>query len=121
MERTVFHGEVPDAAAFLNQHSVMAVPLLSGGGMRAKILEGMALGKAVLSTSLGMEGIDARDREECLLADSPEDWLQAVQWCYDHPEQLRSLGGKARLFCEQSFENQRLAAQLLENIVAAEK
>lgn len=118
MERTIFHGEVPDAAAFLNQHSVMAVPLLSGGGMRAKILEGMALGKAVLSTRLGMEGTDARDRDECLLADTPEDWLKAVQWCYEHPEQLQVLGKKARLFCEKKFDNQNLAKRLLQNIQA---
>ncbi len=64
LERVQFHGEVPDAADFLNQHSVMVVPLLSGGGMRAKILEGMAVGKVVLSTRLGIEGIDAKDRQE---------------------------------------------------------
>ncbi|MBL7775228.1 MAG: glycosyltransferase, partial [Saprospiraceae bacterium] len=60
LPRVHVHGEVPDAAGFINQHSILVVPLLSGGGMRAKILEGMALGKVVLSTSLGLEGIAAR-------------------------------------------------------------
>lgn len=113
MERVQFHGEVPDAADFLNQHSVMVVPLLSGGGMRAKILEGMAVGKVVLSTALGMEGIDATHRQECLLAEAPEDWQEAIQWCYEEREKLAVLGAQARKFCMQNFDNEELAAQLI--------
>jgi len=114
MERVTFHGEVPSAPDFLNQHSVMVVPLLSGGGMRAKILEGMAVGKVVVSTRLGMEGIDATDREECLLADSPEAWLDAIQWCQQQGEKLVMMGQKGRLFCEQNFENLEVARRLVE-------
>lgn len=113
VERVVFHGEVPDAAEFLNQHSVMVVPLLSGGGMRAKILEGMALGKVVLSTPLGMEGIQAKNGEECLLAEQPQDWLNALQWCYAQGEQLSTLGARARQFCEQHFDNETIAKNLV--------
>lgn len=113
MERVVFHGEVPDAADFLNQHSVMVVPLLSGGGMRAKILEGMAVGKVVLSTRLGMEGIEATDRHECLLAESPEEWLEALRWCYAEGESLAALGGRARVFCEEHFDNEEVARKLV--------
>lgn len=112
MDRVVFHGEVPSASDFLNQHSVMVVPLLSGGGMRAKILEGMALGKVVLSTHLGMEGVDAADGKECLLADTPEAWLQAVRWCYEQGDELVKLGRKARVFCVNHFENREVARQL---------
>jgi glycosyltransferase involved in cell wall biosynthesis len=113
MERVTFHGEVPDAADFLNQHSVMVVPLLSGGGMRAKILEGMAVGKVVLSTRLGIEGIEATDRQECLLADQPAEWLDAIRWCYEEGENLAALGNRARLFCEQHFDNEEIARKLV--------
>ena len=113
MERVVFHGEVPDAADFLNQHSVMVVPLLSGGGMRAKILEGMAVGKVVLSTPLGIEGIEATDRRECLLAEKPEEWLEALRWCYAERESLALIGEKARIFCAQFFDNEALARKLV--------
>ena len=113
MERVVFHGEVPSAADFLNQHSVMVVPLLSGGGMRAKILEGMAVGKVVLSTRMGMEGIEAADRRECLLAEQPTDWLDAIQWCFDEGENLAALGARARVFCEQHFDNETVARELV--------
>jgi glycosyltransferase involved in cell wall biosynthesis len=114
LERVTFHGEVPDAADFLNQHSVMVVPLLSGGGMRAKILEGMAVGKVVLSTRLGIEGIEAEDRRECLLAEQPQEWLEALRWCYSEGENLAALGARARLFCEQHFDNEAVARKLVE-------
>ena len=107
------HGEVPDAAAFINQHSIMVVPLLSGSGMRAKILEGMALGKVVLSTSIGLEGIDARQEQEALVADHPEAFLKAVEWSCDHPEQLFYIGQRARRFCFENFDNLEVARHLL--------
>ncbi len=114
MERVTFHGEVPSAADFLNQHTVMVVPLLSGGGMRAKILEGMAVGKVVLSTRLGMEGIEATDRRECLLAEKPEEWLEALRWCYSEGDNLAVLGALARVFCAQNFDNEAVARKLVE-------
>lgn len=114
MNRVVFHGEVPCAHEFLNQHSVMVVPLLSGGGMRAKILEGMAVAKVVISTRLGMEGIHAVDREHCLLADSPEAWLESISWCHQQNEKLGEMGQKARIFCTENFDNQEIARRLLD-------
>ncbi|MCW5923750.1 MAG: glycosyltransferase [Saprospiraceae bacterium] len=115
MERVRFHGEVPSAPDFLNQHSVMVVPLLSGGGMRAKILEGMAVGKVVLSTRVGMEGIEARHRQECLLADTPDDFLKALAWCHLQGERLAEMGRKAKRFCHVHYDNLELGRQLLEH------
>lgn len=114
MQRVVFHGEVPSSPDFLNQHSVMVVPLLSGGGMRAKILEGMAVGKVVLSTGVGMEGIDARHRKECLLADTAEEFRKAIQWCYVQKEDLVDLGRKAQAFCHDRYDNLEVGRHLLE-------
>lgn len=106
------HGEVPSAPDFINRHSVMVVPLLSGGGMRAKALEGMALGKVVLSTTLGMEGIDAMDKEHCLVADTPEAFLQAITWCMQQGPRLQPLGERARILCEQRYDNIAIAHAL---------
>jgi glycosyltransferase involved in cell wall biosynthesis len=112
--RVYFHGEVPSAPDFINQHSVMVVPLLSGGGMRAKILEGMAVGKVVLSTTLGMEGISANHRKECLIADQPEEFLKMVQWCYAQGESLAHLGRNAHDFCMEHYDNMEIARRLLD-------
>ena len=77
-KNVIVYGEIPDAGKFINEHSIMIVPLLSGGGMRAKILEGMAHGKVVLSTALGLEGIDAKHKKDVLIADTPMDIIENI-------------------------------------------
>lgn len=71
-------GEVPDSHAFVKMKKIMIVPLLSAGGIRVKIIEGMALGKLVVSTSLGADGLNCVDGEHLLLADRKEQWLNAL-------------------------------------------
>ena len=107
------HGEVPCARTFIQRYPVMVVPLLSGSGMRAKILEGMALGKVVLTTTVGLEGIDGRHRKEVLLADTPDQYLAALGWLNDQPERLAAVGARARRFFEQRYDHQVVAERLL--------
>jgi glycosyltransferase involved in cell wall biosynthesis len=114
MERVHFHGEVDSAADFINQHSVMVVPLLSGSGMRAKILEAMALGKVVLSSTLGIEGIDIRHKKECLIADTPQAYLEALKWCYQQGPALCDMGEKALHVFQYKYDNLAVARDLLE-------
>lgn len=71
------HGYVADPAPFWTGASVLAVPLLSGGGVRVKILEAMASGVPIVSTSVGCEGLGVRDDEHLLIADTPEAFAQA--------------------------------------------
>jgi len=84
MKNVKVYGEIPDANQFINAHSIMVVPLLSGGGMRAKILEGMALGKVILSTTLGLEGINAEHQKEVLVADTPEQIIENISFALEH-------------------------------------
>ena len=71
-------GPVDDAITHLAQAKVCLAPLLSGSGTRFKILEAWAAGRAVVSTTLGAEGLGATDGEHLLLADDPEDFADAV-------------------------------------------
>lgn len=71
-------GPVDDAVAHLAEAKVCIAPLLSGSGTRFKILEAWAAGRAVVSTTLGAEGLGARDGEHLLLADDPDDFAAAV-------------------------------------------
>ena len=112
--RVVLHGEVPDASAFISQHSVMLVPLLSGGGMRAKILEGMALGKIVLSTRIGIEGIPVVNGEQAYIADTAEEFKSAIQYCIAQNGELKEMGRNAREFIGNNYDNLRLASNLVE-------
>lgn len=118
------HGEVADSKKFINQHSMMIVPLLSGSGMRAKILEGMALGKVCLTTSVGLEGIPARNRQEILVADSPEAFAQQIFFAVEQPEKIKKIGKAARKFCEENYDNSLIGkklVQIYENLVAVEE
>lgn len=72
------HGSVPDMRPYYRRAEVMVVPLREGGGTRLKILEAGACGKAIVTTALGVEGLDLQDGEDLIVADSPHQFAQAV-------------------------------------------
>jgi len=113
LKNVFVYGEIPDAVEFINAHPVMIVPLLSGSGMRAKILEGMALSKVILTSSLGLEGINARHKKEVLIADTTSAFLDNINFCIQHRPQLLSIGEKARDFVAHQYDNLRIAKDLL--------
>jgi glycosyltransferase involved in cell wall biosynthesis len=107
-----FHGEVPCAPTFINEHPIMVVPLLSGSGMRAKILEGMALGRVVLTTKIGLEGIGATSKKEVLVADKVDEFLETIEYCYKKKENLYRIGHNAIEFVNQNYNNLQVANKL---------
>ena len=109
------HGEVEDSSRFLLDHAVSVVPLLSGSGMRAKIIEAMALGRVVISTKLGLEGINAKEKEEVLVADQPKDFVRALQFCHRHYKHLPTLSRRARELTERKFDHIAIAKTLLQS------
>ncbi|MGH1339438.1 MAG: glycosyltransferase family 4 protein [Aureispira sp.] len=108
------HGEVPSAGEFIQAHEIMLVPLFSGSGMRVKILEGMALGKVVVSTSLGLEGIAAKDQKEVLIANTVDEFVKALVYCQESFENLPQIGAAAVDFLQEHYSNVRIATRLLE-------
>ena len=107
-----FYGEVPCASTFINQHPIMVVPLLSGRGMRAKILEGMALGRVVLTTKIGLEGIEAESKKEVLVADEADEFINALEYCYSKKENLYRIGHNALEFVSRNYDNLQIARRL---------
>ena len=71
-------GRVPSVADHLHEAAVVVVPLRIGGGTRLKIYEAMAAGKAVVSTSVGAEGLDVHHGRDVVLADNPQSFAEAV-------------------------------------------
>ncbi len=108
-----FHGEIPDAQRFMNQHSISIVPLFSGSGIRIKILEAMMLGRVVLTTSMGLEGISAKDGEEVLIANTAYEFAEKIDHCLKHPEILRGIGKRAQAFAAQHFDHFEIAANVM--------
>lgn len=112
-KQVVVHGEVPDAVEFISQFPLMIVPLFSGSGTRVKILEGMALGKVVITTTQGLEGIDAKHNEHVLIADTKEEFLKQIQRAQTDPTLIDRIGQAGRAFVENYYDNDAIAKQLI--------
>lgn len=107
-DNVFIHGFVDSAAAFMRAHDLMLVPLLSGGGMRVKIIEGMALGKAILSTTIGAEGIAVRDGHDIVLRDTAAAWQQALRDYYYGRLPVAGLGAAATATAAEVYDNRRV-------------
>jgi sugar transferase (PEP-CTERM/EpsH1 system associated) len=96
-------GWVDDIRPFVGRGSVYIVPLRIGGGTRLKIFEAMAMGKAVVSTSVGAEGLAVRSGENIVLADTPNDFAQAVISLLRDPRRRKQLGAAARTLVQENY------------------
>jgi len=96
-------GAVEDIRPYLAKAALCVVPLRSGSGTRIKIFEAMAMGKAVVSTSLGAEGLPVRHGENIILADDPADFAQQVVDLLRDPPRRQLLGHAARKLVEESY------------------
>jgi len=106
-------GEVPDVRPFYSRAAVCAIPLRAGGGSRLKILEAMALGRPVVSTRLGAEGLALKDGEHLLLADDPAAMAAAVVQLLGDPARAARLVSAARQLVEAEHDWNLLAARQL--------
>jgi len=97
-------GWVEDTRPYIARAAVYVAPLRMGGGTRLKLLEAMAMGKAVVATRLGAEGYPVTDGQELLLADTPADFAAAVVALLRAPERRAELGRVARAFVEQRYD-----------------
>ncbi len=112
MQNVVVVGEVDDATDFINKKGIMIVPLLSGSGIRIKIIEGMALGKTIISTSIGAEGINYKNGRDILIADTPEEFAKAVSTCLKDEVYCRSVGKNARKLIENDHNISKIIGKL---------
>lgn len=94
-------GEVPHAKQFMQENDVLLVPLLSGSGIRIKIIEAMSMAKVVITTSVGLEGIDAEHQKHVLIANNTTQFLQAVDYCMQQSQACECMQRNARLFIHE--------------------
>lgn len=105
-------GRVPDIRPHLREASCCVVPLRVGGGTRLKILDSWAMGKAIVSTSLGCEGLDAVDGDNMLIRDDPRAFAEAVVNVLSDPGLRRRLERNARRIAEQRYSWDRIGEGL---------
>ncbi|HET6572880.1 MAG TPA: glycosyltransferase [Fimbriiglobus sp.] len=104
-------GGVPDVRPHLAQATVFVVPILVGGGTRLKIYEGMAMGRAVVSTTIGAEGLPVRPGEHYLAADAPGDFAAAVVGLLADPPRRAAIGRAADRFVRERYGSEPVARQ----------
>ena len=106
-------GEVPDAKAFVAQHDVAIVPLLSGSGIRIKIIESMAMGKTVITTRVGAEGILYDEDVNIIIAENKAKMVEAIRSLNENPQNAVRIGHAARKLVEETYDNRKIIARLL--------
>jgi glycosyltransferase involved in cell wall biosynthesis len=105
-------GPVEDLRPHLASAAAVVVPLRLGGGTRLKIVEAMAMGKAIVSTSLGAEGIEAMPERDILIADQPEQFARAVVRLLDDADLRARLGRAARDLAVRRYSWDEAASRL---------
>jgi glycosyltransferase involved in cell wall biosynthesis len=111
-QNVVIEGEVADSHRFINSKEIMIVPLNSGGGMRVKIIEGMAFGKTIVSTAVGAEGIAYTNGKDLLIANTGKEFTDAIGRCLDDRTLCDSIGKNARKLAEEKYDNRIICEQL---------
>lgn len=97
----VITGYVPETQPFIGGAAVYVIPLLSGGGTRFKVLEAMAIGRPIVSTSMGCDGFPVRSGREVILADEPAVFAERVVELMADPQKQKTLVAAGRIFSEQ--------------------
>ena len=106
-------GKVKSAKEFYLSKKIMIVPVLSGSGMRIKIVEGMALGKIIISTTIGAEGINCTSGENIIIADTPKDFANAICKCLEDPEYCNRIGENARRLIASEYSNDQISKKMI--------
>lgn len=114
MQNVLVEGEVENAFNYMQSKSVMIVPLLSGSGMRVKIIEGMACGNTIISTSVGAEGIDYTNEKNILIANKPEEFLNQIRKCIEDSSFCQNIGHQAKNLIIEKYNNDTIISKLLQ-------
>ena len=114
LDGVVYLGEINDAYDFINSKAVMVVPLFSGSGMRIKIIEGMALGKPIVTTDIGTEGIPTESGKNILIANDADSFTEAINQLINDRSLSDRIGTNAIGFIQEKYDNLSQAEALVE-------
>ena len=106
------HGEVSNASDFMSKHKVMLVPLFTGSGIRVKIIDGMSLGKCIISTSIGVKGINCSNNKNILIANTENEFIEAMCFCIQNPDKVNKIGNEAKKYVRENFTKEHITNEL---------
>ena len=107
------HKEVKSSSNFISKYDIMIVPLLSAGGIRVKIIEGMAYGKTIISTSIGAEGLDYKNLENIIIADTVKDFSRVAANFANNLYDTSTIGRNARNHIVKNYDYNEISKKLI--------
>ena len=113
-DHVIIAGEVESANEFMLSKDIMIVPLLSGSGIRIKIIEGMALGKTIITTSIGAEGLNVENGKNIFIADTAEEFVAVIEKCIKTPDICTIIGENARHYVALNHNNEVVTQELID-------
>jgi glycosyltransferase involved in cell wall biosynthesis len=105
-------GEIDDAYKFIDENAVMVAPLFSGSGMRVKIIEGMALGKTIVTTTIGAEGIDITPGQNIFVEDDATSFYRQIDNLLENRVLFDEVGKQANIFVRENYDNHKISVSL---------
>jgi glycosyltransferase involved in cell wall biosynthesis len=109
----IFHGEIPEASAFIEPYTFNVVPLFSGSGIRVKIIESMAYGKVVIGSSKAVSGIPAVNGQHILLAETADDYLNHIKNLISNPGLIKEISDNAMALVREKFNILAITSDLI--------
>ena len=99
------HNSVENAIEFMSNYDVMVVPLLSGSGIRIKVIEAMGLAKTVVSTKVGVEGIEVTHNKDILIANTPKEFIEEINKLEKNNLLINQIGENAKKLIVDCYDN----------------
>lgn len=112
-EQLIVTSGVDDAHKFICSKNLMVVPLFSGSGIRIKIVEGLTLGKVIITTSLGAQGINCTHNTNIIIADTAGEMTEAINKCLNDKNFCKFISQNARNFALSEFNNKQIGERLV--------
>ncbi|HXS37012.1 MAG TPA: glycosyltransferase family 4 protein [Flavipsychrobacter sp.] len=109
-------GEVADADKFIADKKILIVPLRSGSGIRVKILEAMAVGKIVISTDIGIQGINAQPNVHYLPANTSDEFVNTIKWCLQNKSAAMQIAANAMEFVKTEYDPNFIMESVLKKV-----
>lgn len=108
----VSHGEVEDAKEYMSGFGILAVPLRTGSGIRIKILEGMAMGMCIVTTTIGAAGIPVKNGTHLFIEDDPVQFAMRIKEMLGNRSRQQAIGREARKMIQENFDTFAIASRL---------
>jgi len=106
-------GYVPNVTPYLMNHYISIAPLRYGAGMKGKVTEAMAHGTPIVSTSVGVQGMNIRHREEVMVADTPDDFAQCIEALINDENLHERLSNNSILYAKENYTIEKVTEKML--------